>query len=58
MFEATDSFDNIHKMFLPFAEQISNLNFLSLSENERIPVRKFLFGDYHFLCDQFGHQGG
>ena len=47
MFEATDSFDNIHKMFLPFAEQISNLNFLSFSENERIPVRKF--GDYHFL---------
>ena len=34
IFEATDSFDNIHKMFLPFAEQISNLNILSFSENE------------------------
>ena len=57
MFEATDSVENMWKVwFPPYHAQVKNM----MEEGFKILDREvviFLGGDYHFLDDMMGHQG-
>ena len=56
MFEATDSVENMQKVWLPYQEQILRM----YQEEYTICGKKVqvsLGGDYHFLDDNMGHQG-
>ena len=56
MFEATDSVENMRKVWLPHHDQIKKMyqeDFSIFGEGVQI----FLGGDYHFLDDNLGHQG-
>ena len=56
MFEATDSPENMCKVWLPYHDQIKEFQ----KEGYSISCKEFkvfLGGDYHFLDDNMGHQG-
>ena len=56
MFEATDSVENMRKVWLPYHRQVKQIQedgFMICSKE----VVVFLGGDYHFLDDNMGHQG-
>lgn len=59
MFEATDTYENMERVFSDFAPQLSKL--LQQKEikinGEMLPLRVFYFGDTEFLCKNFGHMG-
>ena len=55
-FEGPDTNENIRLFFGKFKSEFEALTEIELNGNH-VPVRKFIFGDYHWLCDQFGHQG-
>ena len=52
LFEGEDSVANLWKFFGPLKAQ-----FLDIQTIGEFPVQKFVFGDYHWICDQLGHQG-
>ena len=56
MFEATDSIDNMWKVWLPFREEIKGMQKDGFQINGK-EVKIFLGGDYHYLDDNSGHQG-
>jgi hypothetical protein len=61
-YEATDSRDNMQKVFGMYSEQFINLDnakIMSADEDgeRQHKINKFLFGDYCFLCNVLGHQG-
>ena len=56
MFEATDSVENMRKVWLPYYTQVKRMqeDGFTICGKE---VIVFLGGDYHFLDDNMGHQG-
>ena len=54
MFEATDSVENMRKVWLPYHDQVKCMqqDGLTILGKE---VVIFLGGDYHFLDDNMGH---
>jgi hypothetical protein len=53
-FEATDSDNNLWDMFSCYTTQFAHLE---TAQGGMKNVRKFLVGDYKFLCSVFGHMG-
>ena len=56
MFEAQDSVENMHKVWLPYYEEVKAMQAEGFTLREK-GVILFLGGDYHFLDDNMGHQG-
>jgi hypothetical protein len=56
MYEGTDSPQHLWDLFGCFREEFISMDSVSIAGTET-KVRKFMFGDYHWLCDSFGHQG-
>ena len=57
LFEGTDSYENLMQYFGPLRDQFHGLQSVSSETGDPVVLRKFLFGDYHWICDQMGHQG-
>ena len=57
MFEATDSVENMTKVWLPYKDQIKQMQDDNFTLNDGRAVQIFLGGDYHYLDDNVGHQG-
>ena len=56
MFETQDSVENMHKVWLPYYEEVKAMQAEGFTLREK-GVILFLGGDYHFLDDDMGHQG-
>ena len=51
-FASVDSIANLWNFVFPLRAQ-----FLDIQTTGKLSVQKFVFGDYHWICDQLGHQG-
>ena len=57
MFEATDSVENMNKVWLFYQNQIKAMQGENFKMSDGRGIEIFLGGDYHFLDDNMGHQG-